>query len=220
MFIHGAGVSEPKWLQAILPEFTKGIVTIEGAQGPFDPGDTVSVEEPPENTADDSLIVHLPVDTIVVDDTVVVIVNPPVDTAVVADTTIIGVPVDTVVVADTLVTDPPFDSSLAGVTDDGNARDLSSGEQQRQTVTNYPNPFNSATTIRYRLDGARKVSVVIYDLLGRHVSTLVDAYQPPGEYLIPWAGRDASGTPVPTGIYFYRVQQGHFQSVGKMVLLK
>ena len=52
------------------------------------------------------------------------------------------------------------------------------------------------------------------------MATLVDQYQGPGDYLIPWDGRDAHGSAVPAGIYFYRVQKGDFKVMGKMVLLK
>ena len=182
IFIPGTGP-----VRAVAPEFTKGIVTIEG-EGPFIIGDTLAVEEPPETDPEDTLVVDLPIDT--------------------------------AIVADTLVFDLPVDSSGIADADDGKSREMSSGGPPIQRVMNYPNPFNSSTNIRYSLDAQRKVSIVIYDLLGRHVTTLADAYQLPGDYIISWDGRDESGAAVPAGIYFYRFQEGYFQAVGKMVLLK
>jgi hypothetical protein len=87
-------------------------------------------------------------------------------------------------------------------------------------ISNYPNPFNASTNIRYTLHGRSRVSLTVYDLLGRRVRTLVDAIQEPGDYEIPWDACNASGVPVATGIYFYRFEKGHFKSVGKMLLLK
>ena len=69
-----------------------------------------------------------------------------------------------------------------------------------QLDQNYPNPFNPATVINYQLASAGKVSIKIYDVLGREVKTLVDAYKNPGKYSVKW---DASA--LTSGIYFYRI---------------
>jgi hypothetical protein len=70
---------------------------------------------------------------------------------------------------------------------------------------NYPNPFNARTTIEYALPEPTNVSVVIYDLLGRKVESLVNADQPAGYYRVTW---DASGQA--SGMYFYTIQAGKF----------
>jgi hypothetical protein len=88
---------------------------------------------------------------------------------------------------------------------------------------NYPNPFNPSTKIEYWIpDGrtAEPVSLTIYDVRGARVRTLVDTRQPAGRYRVEWDGRDNSGTPVGSGIYFYRLATSHFSGTRKMILLK
>lgn len=80
---------------------------------------------------------------------------------------------------------------------------------------NYPNPFNAQTTIRYVLPEASHVTVNIYDILGRHVTTLVNDSQPAGSHHMIWNAADRS-----SGIYFYRIQAGEFAETKKMTLLK
>jgi len=68
---------------------------------------------------------------------------------------------------------------------------------------NYPNPFNPKTTINYQLDQAGMVNLVIYDLLGRKVETLVDEMKTPGSYAVTWNAKDLA-----SGIYICRVELG------------
>jgi subtilisin family serine protease len=69
---------------------------------------------------------------------------------------------------------------------------------------NYPNPFNPSTTIRYEIPEASRVSLVVYDIMGREVQRLVDEVIEPGYYTATWEGRNKSGSPVASGIYIYR----------------
>jgi hypothetical protein len=91
---------------------------------------------------------------------------------------------------------------------------------------NYPNPFNPVTKIEYWVpEGARAgskagVSLVVYDVRGAKVRTLVTSPQGAGRYVVEWDGRDESGSPVSSGIYFYRMSTRGFSDVRKMVLLK
>jgi len=80
---------------------------------------------------------------------------------------------------------------------------------------NYPNPFNPKTAISYQLTTASPVSLVVYDLLGREVATLVNETKAPGTYRVSW---DASGQS--SGMYFYRLQAGNFVETRKMIVLK
>ncbi len=73
---------------------------------------------------------------------------------------------------------------------------------------NYPNPFQDRTTIAYDVERPGAVTLVVYDLLGRAVRTLVDETQPVGHYQAAWDGRDAGGQPVASGTYFYRLRVG------------
>ncbi len=85
---------------------------------------------------------------------------------------------------------------------------------------NYPNPFNPSTTIKYAIPAinnrkATKVKLVVYDLLGREVATLVNGEKSPGYYQVNF---DASG--LPSGLYFYKLTAGNYSAVKKMILMK
>jgi photosystem II stability/assembly factor-like uncharacterized protein len=79
---------------------------------------------------------------------------------------------------------------------------------------NYPNPFNPSTTIKYAVPQKTDVSIKIYNSVGELVTTLVNEVKPAGNYEVNWNANVASG------IYFYRIDAGEFNSVRKMVLLK
>jgi hypothetical protein len=81
---------------------------------------------------------------------------------------------------------------------------------------NYPNPFNPSTKIFYELPKASRVSLIVYDVLGREVATLVDKMQQPGSYTVTFSTQDGRAS----GVYFYRIHAGDFVSVKKMMLLK
>ena len=80
---------------------------------------------------------------------------------------------------------------------------------------NYPNPFNPATTIRYELPVTTMVSLKIFDVLGREVTTLMDGRQEAGKYAVTW---DAAG--LSSAVYFYRMSTEQGTLVRKMMLLK
>ncbi|MCP4634251.1 MAG: T9SS type A sorting domain-containing protein, partial [candidate division Zixibacteria bacterium] len=84
----------------------------------------------------------------------------------------------------------------------------------------YPNPFNPMATIPYGLPKASQVKLVVYDITGRFVKTLVDDYQSAGYKYVIWDGTNESGDNVATGIYFYNLHAGEFQKLKKMTLLK
>jgi flagellar hook assembly protein FlgD len=86
---------------------------------------------------------------------------------------------------------------------------------------NYPNPFNPVTTINYNLPDNARVSIVVYDLMGRIVSTLVNNVQTTAGYKsVIWNATDDRGIPVSAGLYFYQIHAGNFNQVRKMALLK
>ncbi len=80
---------------------------------------------------------------------------------------------------------------------------------------NYPNPFNPVTTIKFDIAKASNVKMVIYDILGREVKTLINEFQNPGSYEMKF---DASN--IASGTYFYRIEAGDFVEIKKMVLIK
>lgn len=79
----------------------------------------------------------------------------------------------------------------------------------------FPNPFNSSTTIGYRLPKRSNVLLQIFDVNGRIIKTIVAAKQNPGSYSVNWN----AGT-VPAGLYFCRIDAGSFRQTDKLVLLK
>lgn len=85
---------------------------------------------------------------------------------------------------------------------------------------NYPNPFNNETIIEYGLPAAGQVQVVVYNLKGQVVRTLVNAFEPAGFKKIQWNGRDDSGRAVSSGIYFVRLDAGNQKIIRKALLQK
>ncbi len=86
--------------------------------------------------------------------------------------------------------------------------------------SNYPNPFNPETTLRFDVPGRSKVTVTVYDILGKKIAVLADKEYDAGYYQIRWDGRNRSGQAVPAGVYFYRLQADNFMQTNKMILLK
>jgi C1A family cysteine protease len=85
---------------------------------------------------------------------------------------------------------------------------------------NYPNPFNPNTTINYYLTEDAKVSLNVFNLLGKEIRILVDEYKSCGQKSIDWDGRDNSGELVSSGIYIYRLQVGELQMNRKMSFIR
>ena len=85
---------------------------------------------------------------------------------------------------------------------------------------NYPNPFNPSTTIGYTLPEGSHVSLVIYNLVGQQIATLVDRIEAPGYKDVRWDGLNDKGIAVPSGIYVYRVIAGKNVQTRSMILSK
>lgn len=85
---------------------------------------------------------------------------------------------------------------------------------------NYPNPFNPTTTIRFDIPQASEVRLNIYNSVGQLVRTLVNDFYATGAYTVTWDARDDAGLRVASGLYYYRISAGDFNSVRKLVLMK
>ena len=85
---------------------------------------------------------------------------------------------------------------------------------------NYPNPFNPTTNISYQIETASSVSLVIYDVLGSKVKTLVSENQAPGYHSVTWNGRSDFGVKVNSGVYLYTLKAGQLLESKKMILMK
>lgn len=86
---------------------------------------------------------------------------------------------------------------------------------------NYPNPFNPTTTISYSLPVNKKISLIVYDMLGREVKTLIDNEEiAKGNHQAVWNGTNNAGQKVASGNYIYSLRYGNFHKSVKMTLLK
>ncbi len=83
-----------------------------------------------------------------------------------------------------------------------------------------PNPFIKQTRIDYALPKQTAVEIVIYDVAGRQVKTLLSALQKPGYYSAVWNGADDKGRKVASGIYFVRFETSEFRAQDKILLVK
>jgi len=80
---------------------------------------------------------------------------------------------------------------------------------------NYPNPFNPLTKISYSVPTASKVTLIVFDILGKEISTLVNEEKPAGEYEVKF-----DATSLPSGTYFYQLKAGSYIQTNKMILIK
>ena len=87
---------------------------------------------------------------------------------------------------------------------------------------NYPNPFNPQTTISFQLNNTSplEVRLLIYDLLGKNIKTLVNNKLSAGSYQVKWDGLNSNGKQVISGIYYYELQVGNQKLVKKMSLVR
>ena len=85
---------------------------------------------------------------------------------------------------------------------------------------NYPNPFNPLTTISYELLTDGIVNIIIYDLIGEKIKTLVSGFQTSGSKNVNWNATNNQGQPVSAGVYLYSIEAGDFRQTKKMILLK
>lgn len=85
---------------------------------------------------------------------------------------------------------------------------------------NYPNPFNPSTTIEIHLPNQSDVSLKIYNILGQQIRAYDFARVQPGVLEVVWDGKDASGSQVPSGVYFYTVQTEQQRVTKKMILMR
>ena len=85
---------------------------------------------------------------------------------------------------------------------------------------NFPNPFNPVTTIEYTLPGNADVQIIVYNILGQKVKTLVNRVVPAGTYRVLWDGTNDAGMQVAGGLYIYRLYTEKTTITRKMVFMK
>ncbi len=84
---------------------------------------------------------------------------------------------------------------------------------------NYPNPFNPATKIKFALPNSSFAKLVIYDILGRELETIVNEQLKPGTYEVDWSAV-GGGSNYTSGVYFYIISTGDYSQTKKMILVK
>ena len=86
---------------------------------------------------------------------------------------------------------------------------------------NYPNPFNPVTTISFSTtETDQNTELTVYNMKGQKVKTLVNTNLDAGQHKVVWNGKDESGKPVSSGVYFYKMKAGNFIATRKMILMK
>jgi hypothetical protein len=87
---------------------------------------------------------------------------------------------------------------------------------------NFPNPFTpgvSPTIFTYHLSGNARITLSVYNLLGQEVVRLVDRAEQRGTHRVAWDGRDTNGNFVSAGFYFYKLDAGGQEALGRLRVL-
>lgn len=86
---------------------------------------------------------------------------------------------------------------------------------------NYPNPFNPTTSIKYQVESMKHIKLVVFDILGREVATLVNQKQSPGTYEVIWDARHGGSSALPSGVYFCRMSvDNQWFETRRLILMK
>ena len=91
---------------------------------------------------------------------------------------------------------------------------------QFELSQNFPNPFNSSTVIRFKLNEPGAVDLGIYNTSGQRLATLVDGVRPAGHYTVRWDGRGDDDRPLASGVYLYRLRAGGRHMLKKLLLVR
>lgn len=83
-----------------------------------------------------------------------------------------------------------------------------------------PNPFWNIAQIKYSIPQENHVNLIVYDISGRKIKTLVSGEKTSGSYTVRWNGRDEDGTLVKNGVYFIKLKTKHFSKTNKLIFLK
>ncbi|MBD3225500.1 MAG: T9SS type A sorting domain-containing protein [Caldithrix sp.] len=89
-----------------------------------------------------------------------------------------------------------------------------------ELAQNFPNPFNPETRIYFEIPNSQQVQLVIYNILGQKVRTLVKDQFNAGRHTINWNGRNDAGQRMPSGVYIYRIKAGSYIDSKKMIMVK
>jgi len=99
-------------------------------------------------------------------------------------------------------------------------KQLDQQPQEYALAQNYPNPFNPTTTIQFSIAKSELVRLVVYNMLGQKVRTIVNQEMAAGTFTASWDGRNDAGRQLASGAYFYRLETKDFAKTMTMLLLK
>ncbi len=127
--------------------------------------------------------------------------------------------------ADWYVSDTPWPGSFGdlgtpGYEETASALAIKSGPVNSFALSNYPNPFNPRTVIRFNTPINGNVQIIIYNLLGERVNLLLSGYYPAGDYTVNWDGTNEGGGQLPAGIYFVVMVTAEKRMSKKITLMK
>ena len=88
------------------------------------------------------------------------------------------------------------------------------------SITNYPNPFNPITNIRFYVTQYTHLDIIVYDVMGNYINEIFSGYQNSGYKTVQWDGTNRAGKSVSPGLYFCRMKADGFVTTNKMILLK
>ena len=94
------------------------------------------------------------------------------------------------------------------------------GPTEAELLQNSPNPFNPSTAIKFYIPNDSEVNIIIYDILGREVTTLLNEQKQAGYHIVYWNGEGKNGVAVASGVYLYCLIVGNYVEIKKMNLLK
>ncbi|MBI5022339.1 MAG: T9SS type A sorting domain-containing protein [Ignavibacteriales bacterium] len=114
-----------------------------------------------------------------------------------------------------------LESAIANFTPSNAVKIIDDGIPSKfELAQNYPNPFNPTTKIIVDLPRSGNASLIIYDILGNRIATLMNGTFKPGKYEIAWNGSNDFGSVVPSGVYIYKFEAGSFTQTKKMLFMK
>ncbi|MCD4818586.1 MAG: T9SS type A sorting domain-containing protein [Candidatus Cloacimonetes bacterium] len=103
---------------------------------------------------------------------------------------------------------------------DGSSIEEDSVNPVNFSLKNYPNPFNPETTIKFNLKKKEQTELVIYNIKGQKVKTLINRELEAGKHSIVWNGTDETGKKLSSGIYLYKLKTDNYSAVKKMLMIK
>jgi hypothetical protein len=112
-------------------------------------------------------------------------------------------------------------NSAGAVIESGNALIADAGLPETYSLgQNHPNPFNPETTIDFTLPVSSHIKLEVFNTVGQKVATLYDGFCQSGYHHVVWKGMDDKGKDLSSGVYFYALRAGNFQTMRKMILMK